>query len=373
MIQLISAKSAQAPVAEGQVVQPAREGLPASIAGATSEGDFIAQLTRSLLQSDDGLLEEQLQAALADAEQPFGLTEQELAEGAEPVGQAADAASGQAAPAEQAVPVLGQAVAPAEVAGSAGADADAEALPAERWLRGMQSQHQAVVTARDSSSLLSQRATAAQPATLETPLHTGIEQPAVDEAAQQAASLLAGQSRDGGPSLTAAAALGAGLESTSSVDTAAAAQRGQATLQLQNPEAKWGEQMLQALRNHVQLQLQQQSQHATIRLDPPELGSLDLLLSHESGRLTVQITAVNADVARLLQQTSERLRQELVGQNFLQVDVQVFSDGQQGRHEHARQHQPRFTDELPTAAATVAGTATERQGAGRDSDLLVTV
>lgn len=369
MIQLISAKSAQAPVAEEQAVQPAREGLPASIAGATSEGDFIAQLTRSLLQSDDGLLEEQLQAALADAEQPFGLTEQELAEGAEPVDQAAGAASAQSAPAEQAVPVLGQAVAPAEVAGGA----DAEALPAERWLRGMQSQHQAVVTARDSSSLLSQRAAAAQPATPETPLHTGIEQPAVDEAAQQAASLLAGQSRDGGPSLTAAAALGAGLESTSSLDTAAAAQRGQATLQLQNPEAKWGEQMLQALRNHVQLQLQQQSQHATIRLDPPELGSLDLLLSHESGRLTVQITAVNGDVARLLQQTSERLRQELVGQNFLQVDVQVFSDSQQGRHEHARQHQPRFTDELPAAAATVAGTATERQGAGRDSDLLVTV
>lgn len=362
-------------------MQPARGGLPASISGAKSEGDFIAQLTHSLLQTGDVSLEEQLQAALAAVEQQPRLPDQELAEEAEPADQAAEAVSAAAAPAPQAMPMLGQAgEAAADTAGAA------EALPAERWLRGMQNQHQAVIVARDSGSLqlqaaLAQRTAAPQSATPEAPVYAGVEQMATDELAPQTTGLLAGQSRDGGPVLgaTAAATLDAGLDNTAAarLETTAAAQRGQAapsaTLQLQAPEAKWGEQMLQALRNHVQLQLQQQSQHATIRLDPPELGSLDLLLSHESGRLSVQITAVNADVARLLQQTSERLRQELVGQNFLQVDVQVFSDGQQGQHEQARQHQPRFTDELPAVAAAVAGAATERQTAERDSDLLVTV
>ena len=85
---------------------------------------------------------------------------------------------------------------------------------------------------------------------------------------------------------------------------------------LQAPEAG-GEQMLHALREHVEVQLQQRQQSASIRLDPPELGSLEIHLSHESGRLTVQLSAANADVARLLQQTSDRLRQELVAQQFV--------------------------------------------------------
>ncbi|WP_330208558.1 flagellar hook-length control protein FliK [Pseudomonas sp. Z13] len=142
-------------------------------------------------------------------------------------------------------------------------------------------------------------------------------------------------------------------------------------LKLQSLEAKWGEQMLVALRDNVELQLQQKVQSATIRLDPPELGSMEILLSHESGRLTVQISAANSDVARLLNNTSERLRQELVGQNFLQVNVQVSSDssGQQSQ-QHARQRLP--LEEPVIAAAAVLETE-QRQGKAGGDDILVTV
>ena len=146
-------------------------------------------------------------------------------------------------------------------------------------------------------------------------------------------------------------------------------------LRLQGPEAKWGEQMLHALREHVEIQLQQRQQSASIRLDPPELGSLEIHLSHESGRLSVQLSAANADVARLLQQTSDRLRQELVAQHFVQVNVQVGADGQSGRQ--GRPQQLPDSDEVLAAAAGFAGApaalADGKRSAGRGSDVLVTV
>lgn len=108
------------------------------------------------------------------------------------------------------------------------------------------------------------------------------------------------------------------------------------SLRLHGGEAKWGEQLLHALRDNVDMQLQQRVQNVTIRLDPPELGSMEIFLSHESGRLSVHISATQGDVARLLQHTSERLRQELVGQNFMHVSVDISGGGQRGQ-QHAQQ------------------------------------
>ncbi|QNH06556.1 flagellar hook-length control protein FliK [Pseudomonas sp. B11D7D] len=142
-------------------------------------------------------------------------------------------------------------------------------------------------------------------------------------------------------------------------------------LKLHAPQAQWGEQMLASLREHVDLQISQRIQNATIRLDPPELGSLEIFLSHESGRLSVQLSAANADVVRLLQQTSERLRQELVGQNFVQVNVQVSADAQGGR----QQGQPRqaWQGEEPVQAARISAAGSERGNLDSTSDVLVTV
>ena len=143
-------------------------------------------------------------------------------------------------------------------------------------------------------------------------------------------------------------------------------------LKLHAPQTQWGEQMLASLREHVELQINQRIQNATIRLDPPELVSLEIFLSHESGRLSVQLSAANADVARLLQQTSERLRQELVGQNFVQVNVQVSADAQGGRQQQQAQAQ-RWLVEDEVAAAVALPAGGERNGAQSTSDVLVTV
>ena len=140
-------------------------------------------------------------------------------------------------------------------------------------------------------------------------------------------------------------------------------------LKLAEPPARWGEQMLHALRETVEVQVQQRFQQATIRLDPPELGSLEIFISHESGRLSVHISAAQTDVARLLASTSERLRQELVEQNSLQVNVQVSSDSQG----HSSRDQGRSARESAIADARQDGQAPADTPMQRDNGVLVTV
>lgn len=146
----------------------------------------------------------------------------------------------------------------------------------------------------------------------------------------------------------------------------------QAALKLPTPEAKWGEQLLHTLRDQVQVQVQQRIQNATIRLDPPELGSLEIFLSHESGRLNVHITASQADVGRLLQQTSDRLRQELAGGQFTQVNVQTSSDGQSGQQQ-SRHNPLRFAAEEMIQVNGQPATDKTRGQSGQASDVLMTV
>ncbi len=148
------------------------------------------------------------------------------------------------------------------------------------------------------------------------------------------------------------------------------AQRVQTQLNLHTPEAKWGEQLLHALRDNVQVQIQQKIQNATIRLDPPELGSLEIYISHESGRLHVQITASQADVARLIQHTSDRLRQELSGPQFTQVNIQTSAEGQSGQQQ-SRERQ-RFVGDERILANEQEFVSSDQQ-TKRPADVLVTV
>ncbi|MCQ4327253.1 flagellar hook-length control protein FliK [Stutzerimonas stutzeri] len=299
---------------------------------------------------------------------------------------------------------------------SSGQDESAQELTAEQWLFGMLDQQQAVVQARDlAAAQPGQVAQAASPspsgevfvdrqqralATLETLLagQRGERPPLAGDSGVIAASRSSTPDMPGAlpvPTEALAGALGPAGETSSAAqaerllaaldpnaDPEPLAMSGERTvppqgmehsLKLHAPQAKWGEQMLQALREHVELQLQQRQQSASIRLDPPELGSLEIHLSHESGRLTVQLSAAHADVARLLQQTSDRLRQELVGQHFVQVNVQVAADGQSGQQGQARQRMP--AGEEPVAAngpAEDTAQDTERSGS-RARDVLVTV
>lgn len=107
-----------------------------------------------------------------------------------------------------------------------------------------------------------------------------------------------------------------------------------ASMQIDTKAGKWGEQMMQVLHDRVTLQAQQNMQEAKIRLDPPELGKLDLLVRVEGDRLNVQINANAAATREALVQISERLRAELQQQNFVHVDVNVGSDQGGGQQNH---------------------------------------
>lgn len=134
----------------------------------------------------------------------------------------------------------------------------------------------------------------------------------------------------------AQAAIGTATHSNPTSPLAATQAQGAewAAVRVDASSGKWGEQMMQVLQDRVTLQAQQNLQEAKIRLDPPELGKLDLLVRVEGDRLSVQINANTAATREALMQVSERLRTELQEQNFVHVDVNVSSDQGQERQAH---------------------------------------
>ena len=111
-----------------------------------------------------------------------------------------------------------------------------------------------------------------------------------------------------------------------------------ANVQMDASQGKWGEQMLQVLQDRVTLQATQNLQEARIRLDPPDLGKLDLVVRVDGERLNVQINANHAAVRDALVQVSERLRAELQQQQFVHVDVNVGT-GDQGQASYSQAQQ----------------------------------
>ncbi|MCS2166893.1 flagellar hook-length control protein FliK [Scandinavium manionii] len=103
-----------------------------------------------------------------------------------------------------------------------------------------------------------------------------------------------------------------------------------------------GEKLNNILKDRIQFQLDNQQQMSTIRLDPPSMGKLEIVVHLDANQnLNVHIGASQADVMKTLQQFSDHLRQHLVQQNFMQVNVQVSPDGQS-----QQQHQQRQDEEV---------------------------
>ncbi|EAR57278.1 LafE [Photobacterium sp. SKA34] len=103
----------------------------------------------------------------------------------------------------------------------------------------------------------------------------------------------------------------------------------------QSPQ--WGEKMLNILQDRVSLQATQNMQEARIRLDPPDLGKLDLIVKMDGDKLNVQISANNNAVRDALNQVSERLRHDLQ-QQFVSVDVNISHDKQHSHSDQTAQH-----------------------------------
>lgn len=140
------------------------------------------------------------------------------------------------------------------------------------------------------------------------------------------------------------------------------------TVKLDPEPSRWAQQLQSALGERLQVQVKDQIQHATIRLDPPEMGKIDIAVQIENGRVQVTINASQGEVYRALQQVSNDLRQSLTEQNFVQVNVQVSS--QNGQREGQQQSAPQKQQQDVMAAVSIEADASARR---EDASVLLTV
>lgn len=84
-----------------------------------------------------------------------------------------------------------------------------------------------------------------------------------------------------------------------------------------------GQTMLETLKQQVELQVTQQTRQATVRLDPPSLGQLQVTVTVTHDRLNVEIQASHDGLRQALEQTSEQLRQILATERSGQIEVQI--------------------------------------------------
>jgi flagellar hook-length control protein FliK len=122
------------------------------------------------------------------------------------------------------------------------------------------------------------------------------------------------------------------------------------TVKLAGPPTAWRQSLQEALGERMHLQVGKGIEQAVIRLEPPQLGRIDIAIRHSAGALEVNISATNSEVLRQLQTVSDNLRSDLSQRQFTEVAVTVapapknnaapFGDPQQGRgRQQGREHE----------------------------------
>jgi flagellar hook-length control protein FliK len=156
--------------------------------------------------------------------------------------------------------------------------------------------------------------------------------------------------------------------------TLPAAQPAADTVKLAGPPTAWRQTLQETLGDRLNVHVAGNVQQATISIEPPQLGRIDIAIRHSAGTLEVNITATNGDVLRQLQTVSDNLRNDLSQRQYTEVAVTVtpapknngapFGDPQQqGR---GRQ-QGRDQDNEPGRGLAEAGNPASVFHLGRDS------
>ena len=99
--------------------------------------------------------------------------------------------------------------------------------------------------------------------------------------------------------------------------------RGADSLVLAGPPTAWRQNLHEALGERLQLQIGRNIDQATIRLEPPMLGRIDIAIRHSGGSLEIHIAASNSDVLRQLNTVSDSLRSDLAGRQYSNVSIHV--------------------------------------------------
>jgi len=103
--------------------------------------------------------------------------------------------------------------------------------------------------------------------------------------------------------------------------------------------SKIGEKLNAILKDKINIQALNGIKTAQIKLDPPDMGHIRLTVSTEGDRVSVNISAQNAMVREGLIQTSERLHNNLVNENFINVSIDIDSEnaGEKGANKEQDQ------------------------------------
>lgn len=166
----------------------------------------------------------------------------------------------------------------------------------------------------------------------------------VTRAADSAATPAANAAAPANSASVAATAAGAGDERSFTLGAAGTGSgvgaAGQATanntsttgvVTLAGTPEQWQQPLRQALGDRLQLQLQRNAEQAVIRLEPPNMGSIEISIRHSAGALQVNLSASNSEVLRQLNTIGDSVRQDLSNRQFTDVAVTVSSSRAQAQ------------------------------------------
>lgn len=106
-----------------------------------------------------------------------------------------------------------------------------------------------------------------------------------------------------------------------------------------SPE-QWQQPLRAALGDRLQLQLQRNSEQAVIRLEPPNMGTVEISIRHSGGALQVNLSASNSEVLRQLNNIGDNVRQDLSQRQLGDVAVTVSSSAGRGLADGGSGRQP---------------------------------
>jgi flagellar hook-length control protein FliK len=220
---------------------------------------------------------------------------------------------------------------------------------------------------------------AAQPASVQPAVHADAAAASVHQAVQSAAT----GGNTGGPASqdagTDAQPVQAGTTQAAApvmgAVAAAPAQPVADTVKLAGPPTAWRQSLQETLGDKLHVQVTNNVQQATISIEPPQLGRIDIAIRHSAGTLEVNISATNGEVLRQLQTVGDNLRNDLSQRQYTEVAVTVtptpkngaapFGDPQQ-QQGRGRQ-QGREQDNEPGRGLAEAGNPASVFKLGRDS------
>lgn len=204
------------------------------------------------------------------------------------------------------------------------------------------------------SVLAATQAAVAAPATRTAADSTARSTPAPSAAPASSAS--AGSSTAAAPALAAGPATGkqAGSESGSQdqqqpqapafrsvmAGVREAAPAADGSVRLTGSPEQWQQPLRAALGDRLQLQLQRNSEQAVIRLEPPNMGTVEITIRHSGGALQVNLSASNSEVLRQLNNIGDNVRQDLSQRQLGDVAVTVSSGAGRGLADGGSGRQP---------------------------------